>query len=182
MRKEIKFGGFGGQGIILAGMIAGRAASLYDGLNAVFTQSYGPEARGGATSSEVVISKEPVDYPYVISADVLVLMSKEAYDKYISMAKDGGLVLIDEDLIELDERTKGKKISKIKATKVAEGLGNRIVANIVMLGFFTATTGIVSKEAMIKSVKDSVPSRFIDLNIRAFEEGYKKGKEAVIDR
>jgi len=176
MRREIKFGGYGGQGIILAGYITGKAASLYDHLNAVFTQNYGPEARGGASSSEVVISDEPIDYPYVISADALVLMSKEAYDRYIHLSKEGGFVIVDEDLVDIDERAEGRKVYKIKATKIAEELGNRIVANIVMLGFFTSVTGFISREAMRKSVEDSVPRRFLELNLKAFEEGLREGE------
>lgn len=175
MRREIKFGGYGGQGIILAGYITGMAASLYDNKYAVFTQSYGPEARGGASSSEVVISDEPIDYPYVVSADALVIMSIQAYDRYISLGKSGCIVLVDEDLVEIDERASNKNVFKIKSTRIAEELGNRIVANIVMLGFFTAITGFVSENAMRKAIEESVPERFIDLNIRAFRRGYEEG-------
>lgn len=175
MRREIKFGGYGGQGIILAGYITGMAASLYDNRYAVFTQNYGPEARGGASSSEVVISDEPIDYPYVTSADSLVIMSIQAYDRYIHRGKKGCVVLVDEDLVEIDERAQDKKVYKIRSTRIAEELGNRIVANIVMLGFFTSITGFVSENAMKKAIENSVPERFLELNIKAFRRGFEEG-------
>ncbi|MGQ9627069.1 MAG: 2-oxoacid:acceptor oxidoreductase family protein [Anaerolineae bacterium] len=171
-RKEVKLAGFGGQGIILAGYILGKAAAIYDGKNATFTQSYGPESRGGACSAEVVISDEPVHYPRLIHPDVLVVMSQEAYDKYIHELGGEGLLLFDEDLVKFvfDE---GIWPFSIPATRLAEGLGNKIVANIIMLGFFSSITDFVSVEAMREAVRTSVPTGMEGLNLRAFEEGYK---------
>lgn len=180
MRREIKFGGFGGQGIVLAGYITGKAVALYDGKHSVFTQLYGPEARGGASSSEVVIDEDKViDYPYVTSADVMVIMSQEAYDKYVERVKEGGILIVDEDLVKVDDRAKRAVLYKVPATRMAEKLGNKIVANIVMLGFLTAVTGLVSREAMVKSIRDSVPERFLEINMRAFEEGYSYAQEVM---
>ncbi|MCD6448466.1 MAG: 2-oxoacid:acceptor oxidoreductase family protein [Thermoplasmata archaeon] len=173
MRVEIKFGGFGGQGIILMGNITARAAAIYDGKNAVFTPSYGPEARGGAASSNVVISEEEIDYPYVTQPDVLVVMSQGAYEKFAPLLKDDGLLIIDEDLVKLHNGE--GKVAKIPATRIAEGLGKRIVANIVMLGFFTGVTKLVSYEAIKKAVLESVPAKFRELNEDALERGYKQG-------
>ena len=173
MRVEIKFGGFGGQGIILMGNITARAAAIYDGKNAVFTPSYGPEARGGAASSNVVISEEEIDYPYVTQPDVLVVMSQGAYEKFAPLLKDDGLLIIDEDLVKLHNGE--GKVAKIPATRIAEGLGKRIVANIVMLGFFTGVTKLVSYEAIKKAVLESVPAKFKELNEDALERGYKQG-------
>ncbi|RLF44846.1 MAG: pyruvate ferredoxin oxidoreductase, partial [Thermoplasmata archaeon] len=165
--------GFGGQGIVLMGNIAAKAAALYDGKNAVFTPSYGPEARGGAASSNVVISDEEIDYPYVTQPDVLVVMSQGAYEKFAPMLKDEGLLIIDEDLVKLHNGE--GRIAKIAATRIAENLGKRIVANIVMLGFFTSVTRLISYEAIKKAVLESVPAKFRELNEDALEKGYKQG-------
>lgn len=173
MRKEIKFGGFGGQGIVLMGNIAARASSIYDGKHAVFTPSYGPEARGGAASSNVVIDDEEIDYPYVTEPDVLVVMNQGAYEKYAPMLKDDGILIIDEDLVRLKNGV--GKIAKIPSTRIAENLGKRIVANIVMLGFFAGVTKLISYEAIKKAVLDSVPSKFKELNEKALEKGYEYG-------
>ncbi len=172
-RVEIKFGGFGGQGIILMGNIAAKAAVLYDGKNAVFTPSYGPEARGGAASSNVVISDEEIDYPYVTQPDILVVMSQEAYEKFAPLLKDDGLLIIDEDLVKL--KNGEGKVAKIPATRIAESLGKRIVANIVMLGFFTAVTNLISYDAIKKAVLETVPAKFKELNEKALKLGYNQG-------
>ena len=134
MRQEIRIAGFGGQGMALAGFILGKAFALYEDLEAVMTQSYGPEARGGASSANIVVSDRPVDYPFVQQPDVLVTMSQEAYARFHTTIKPGATVLIDTDLVvtEVDA-----EVYAIPATRLAEDLGRRIVANVVMLGFFT---------------------------------------------
>ncbi len=174
MRTEIKLGGFGGQGIILGGFIVGKAASLFSDKHASMIQSYGPEARGGACSSEVVVEDQEVSYPAVVQPDVLILMSQEAYEKFKPMIKEDTYVLIDEDLVELDEGQIGK-ISAIPSLKFAEELGRKIVANIIMLGFFTAVTKIFTKEAMMEAVLTTVPGHTKELNEKAFEKGYEHG-------
>jgi len=173
-RIEIKFGGFGGQGIILAGFIVGKAVSLYDKKEAVFTQSYGPEARGGACAASLVIDEKPIDYPYPVNPDIMVIMSQEAYHDYVPTLKEGGILIIDEDLVSLDETAKrAGKVYKIPATRFAEELGMKIAANIVMLGFFGyIARNIVSLEALKRSVLESVPARFREQNAKAFEKGY----------
>jgi len=175
---EIRFGGFGGQGIIRSGIIVGRAASIYDNKFATMNQSFGPEARGGACSSQLVISKDRVLYPYVTRSDILVALSQEVYEKFEPELKDNGLLLYDSDLVEV-KKTKRVKLYSIRATKFAEELGNRIIANVVMLGFLTAITKVVSVEAMKKTIPASVPERFIELNIKAFEKGYEHGIKQV---
>ncbi len=177
MRIEIKFGGLGGQGIITAGYITAKAAAIYDGKESAFTQDYSAEARGGASTSEVIISDEKVTYPQVIKADYLVLMSQSAYRDYLDKLKEGGTLIIDEDLVKPDEKAENFKIYKIPATKFAEEIGNPIVANIIMLGFFTAITGVVSKDAMWKSIEERIPQRFLELNERAFLKGYEYGEK-----
>ncbi len=176
MKVEIKFGGLGGQGIITMGFILANAAALYDGKECVFTQDYSAEARGGASTSEVIISDERIDYPHVEKADYLVLMSTSAYRDYIHKLKDDGILIIDEDLVHVAEDEK-RKIYSIPATKIAEKLGNPIVANIIMLGFFTGVTGIISPEAMMQAIKDRVPKRFWEINEKAFKEGMKHAEK-----
>ena len=178
MRKravEVRFGGFGGQGIVLAGFLLGKAYSIYDNKSAVLTQSYGPEARGGACSAGVLLSDDRVDYPKVQNPDVLVVMSQEAYTTYIGTLKEGGTLIYDEDLVKISPEDEKKfKVYPIPATRIAEEVGKRIVANVVMLGAFTAITGLVSKDAMIEAVKTSVKPDFVELNLKALEEGYKR--------
>jgi len=135
MRTEIRISGYGGQGVVLAGYILGKAIALHSGLEAVMTQSYGPEARGGASSANVVISDEPVDYPFVLHPDILVALSQEAYTRFRPTAKPEARVFIDQDLV---IPFGNDQPYSIPATRLAEQLGRRIVANMVMLGFFTA--------------------------------------------
>jgi len=175
MRREVRLAGFGGQGIILAGYILGKAAALYDGRHAVFTQSYGPEARGGACSAEVVLDDAPVDYPLVERPDCLVVLSSEAYTRYRDGLAPGGLLLADTDTAPeaAAEAARGAaRVYGIPATRLAERLGRRIVANIVMLGFWTAVAGYISREAMEEAVRTSVPPRTVELNLKAFAAGF----------
>ncbi len=153
-RHEVRLAGFGGQGIIMSGYILGKAAALYDGKDAVFSQSYGPEARGGACAAEVVIDDDAVDYPVLTRPDILVLMSQEAAVKYSADMADDAVVLIDEDLVSLGE---GRPVFGAPTTRIAEDMGRRIVANIAMLGFLTGATGVVSRPAMEEAIKSSVP-------------------------
>jgi 2-oxoglutarate ferredoxin oxidoreductase subunit gamma len=172
---EIRFSGFGGQGIIRCALISGKALSLYDGLNASMNQSFGPEARGSACASQLVVSDERVLYPYITTPHILVSMSQEAYDKYEPELRDDGLLIIDTDLVR-PKPIRGKiKMFAIPSTRFAEELGNRIIANLVMLGFFTAVTKVVTADAMKKALPGLVPDRFLDLNIRAFDKGYEYG-------
>ncbi len=180
MRQEIRLAGFGGQGIILAGYILGKAAGLYGGREAVFTQSYGPEARGGACAAQVIVSDEPVDYPLFECADYLVLMSQEAAEKYGGTAKPGATVIVDSGLVDIalpDVQMFGAPF-----TRIAEELGNRIVANIVMLGYLNSVTGIVERAAMEEAIRTEVKERFIDLNIEAFGRGYERAREPEVVR
>ena len=176
---EIRFSGFGGQGIIRCGLITGKALSLYDNKHATMTQSFGPEARGSACSSQVVVSADRVLYPYITTPEILVSMSQEAYDKYEPELRDNGILVIDTDLVK-PKPVRGKiQMYAIPSTRFAEELGNRIIANLVMLGFFTAVTKIASPEAMKKALPGLVPGRFLDLNIKAFDKGYDYGEEVL---
>ncbi len=178
MRTEIRLAAFGGQGIILSGVIMGEGA-INDGKNAVQTQSYGPESRGGAAKSEIIIADENIDYPMVVEADCLVALSQPGYDKYASEVKPGATVIIDSDLVETEKHPTAGSFYQLPFTKLADELGNRIVANIVMLGSVCAITGIVDKESLLEAVKANVPAKFLDLNVRAFTRGYEIGEQAL---
>lgn len=176
MRVEVRFAGFGGQGIIKSGIIVAAAASIHSDKNAVQTQSYGPESRGGACKSEVVISEEDIDFPKVVEPDVLVVMSQAAYNDYAEDVKLGGTVILDPDMIPREKSLKNFKVYHVPATKIAEELGRRIVANIVMLGAFTAITELLDEKALKESVKENIPKGTEELNLAAFDKGYEYGK------
>jgi 2-oxoglutarate ferredoxin oxidoreductase subunit gamma len=164
MKKEIRIVGFGGQGIILAGVILGEAAARA-GHHAVQTQSYGPESRGGAARSEVVISSDVIDYPRVSRADVVVALSQEGYDKFGKGLGDGALLVVDSDLVDAeDART-------VPFTKTAEEVGHKIVSNIVMLGFLGAAIDIVPHELLEETTVANIPEGTEDLNRRALAAG-----------
>ena len=177
--NEIRISGFGGQGVIRCGYIIGKTAALYDGKHATLTQSFGPEARGSACSAQILVDDDPIRYPYLTTPDTVVAMSQEAYDKFGSDITPDGTLLIDEDLVKMGDVAERRKIFSVPATRIAEQIGNRIVANIVMLGFFTAVTDIITSEAAREALPSSVPSRFIDLNVQAFEKGYEYGLAAT---
>jgi 2-oxoglutarate ferredoxin oxidoreductase subunit gamma len=175
--KEIRFSGYGGQGIIRCGLITGKAVSLYDNKFGTMTQSFGPEARGSACSSQLVVSEDRVLYPYITRPEILVSMSQDAYEKYEPELRDDGIMIYDTDLVKLKPPRGQIKVYGVPSTRFAEEMGNRIFANLVMLGFFTAITKVVSPEAMKKALPGLVPKRFLEHNIRAFEKGYSYGIE-----
>ncbi len=176
---DIRFSGLGGQGVIRCGLITGKALSLFDNKHATMTQSFGPEARGSACSSQLVVSEDRVLYPYLISPQILVAISQEAYEKYCPDLGKNGILIVDKDLVKLKNQHPDIKIYSIPSTRFAEQLGNRIIANLVMLGFFTAITKVVSAEAMKKALPGLVPERFLDLNIKAFNKGHEYGEEIL---
>ena len=177
MKKEVRFAGFGGQGIALAGYIIGRAASVYAQLNATMTQSYGPESRGGASASDVIISDREITYPSIRKPDILVILSQEAFNKY-KVDLDDTLLLVDIDTVKLDAENKGT-IYQIPFVRTADDLGKKLVANIVMLGVLTAITKMIPKKAMKEAISVTVPQRFKDLNAQAFEKGFEVGTNAL---
>lgn len=178
-RVEVKIGGFGGQGVILAGMILGRAAALHDGKDATLTQSFGPEARGGACSAQVVIDTERNLYPCVTRPDILLVMSQPAYEKFVTGVQPDGLVLYEQALVEPGDLPAGCRVYGIPATRFAEDMGRKMVLNIVMLGFFTAVSGLVAKDAMEQAVAESVPRGTQKLNQDAFTRGYEYGVQLL---
>jgi len=179
MRLEIRLAGFGGQGIIRAGLMLAMATCIHGDKNAVQTQSYGPESRGGSCKSEVVISDEEIDYPKVVEPDVLVVMSQEAFNTYADTLKPNGTLLLDPDMVPRHE-IKGKaRVFMVPCTKMAEEMGKTIVANVVMLGALLAVTGITNAEAFKNSLLSNIPEGTEKLNLTAFEKGYKYGKKLL---
>lgn len=176
MKRELRIAGFGGQGVILAGFIIGKAACVYADYNAVQSQSYGPEARGGAARAEVIISDERIGYPRPTGVDLFVSMAQEAFNTYGVDITDETVVIVDPDLV--PHHDIGRPIYKVQAQKIAEGLGNKVVTNIAMIGAMAGIYDIPPAEALRKSVEDSVPARFIKLNQMAFDQGLEAGKNA----
>jgi 2-oxoglutarate ferredoxin oxidoreductase subunit gamma len=180
---ELRIAGFGGQGVILAGMVVGRAATIYDGKFVTLTQSFGPEARGSACSVQLIVSPEPVLYPYITRPEILVVMSQEACARFCCDIKPGGVLLYEQDLIKLSKKcAPNVKTFGIPATRLAEELGRKLVLNMVMVGFVTAMTSLTTAEAGRKSVADSVPKGTEQLNLAAFEKGYEYGRTLLTAR
>jgi 2-oxoglutarate ferredoxin oxidoreductase subunit gamma len=178
-RKEVMFAGFGGQGIVTAGYITGEAAVVYDGKNATLTQVYGPEARGSACYSGVVVSQEEISYPYLLNPQVMVIMSQEAYEKFLPQLQEGEVLIIDSTIVKPDRRAEKYRLYEVPATEIAEKMGTRVVANVVMLGFLGVVWDAVSVEALREAVKARVPKKYLELNLKAFQTGVKLGEEAL---
>jgi len=171
-RTEIRIAGLGGQGVVLAGEILGRAA-VYDGKQVVQTQSYGAEARGSAAKSEVVISDGKIGFPIVRRCDVLVAMSQSALEKHKKDLKENGILVIEKDMVTVGQDFKAK-VFKVPSTKTAEAeLKSKIFANVVMLGALTRITGLVSQGAVEKAIVDSVSAEAKEKNINAFRIGFQ---------
>lgn len=171
-RVEIRISGLGGQGVVLAGQILGRAA-VYDGKNAVQTQSYGAEARGTTAKSEVIISNGKIGFPMIRKCDALIAMNQEAAEKNLKNLKKGVILLIDSSNVKKIPKINAE-IFKIPATEIAEkSFGQKVYANMIMLGGLTEITNIVSEESMEKAISDIVPEKSIAVNIQAYKRGKK---------
>lgn len=169
-KVEVRISGLGGQGVVLAGEILGRAA-VYDGKEVVETASYGAEARGGAAKSEVIISDRRIGYPKVRKCDILVAMSQGALDKNVGDLKENGILMVDKDVIEKVPNVKAKVI-EVTATKTAETeLRSKMYANVVILGALVKATKIVSEKACEHAIADSVPEETKDKNVHGFKKG-----------
>lgn len=177
-RYELRFSGAGGQGLITAGIIMAKAASIYEGKEAVQSQSYGPEARGGASKSEVIISDTVIDYPKVTKCDALLAMTQEACSKYSDDLKEGGVLLYDSDLVTKLPEGNFKRVGFNIINTAKNEVGREIVANIVALGAMVALTGQVSRENAEKAVLSSVPEAFLELNKKAFNTGFERALAA----
>jgi 2-oxoglutarate ferredoxin oxidoreductase subunit gamma len=177
--KHVLITGFGGQGIIMAGDILGKAATLYDRKHATMTQAYGPEARGGACSAQLIVSEEAILFPYIKQIQVLICLSQEGYSRNVGSLRRGGVLIWDMDLVRTKKPDPSITVYHIPATRFAEELGNRMMANIVMLGFLAAVYDLVSVDAMRKAVLTSVPDQTKEMNLQAFERGREYG-EAIL--
>ncbi len=170
-RHEIRIAGFGGQGVILAGMVIGRAATIFESMHVTLTQSFGPEARGSAASVSLIVSPEPVLYPYLTDLDILVAMSEEAYTRFAPELKPRGMLLFEQDLVNFKPPHLDIQAFGIPATHFAEELGHKFILNMVMVGFLTGVTGLVTPDSARKSIAGSVPKGTESLNTAAFDKG-----------
>lgn len=171
-RYEIRLGGSGGQGLILAGVILGEAASIFDGKCAVQTQSYGPEARGGMSKSDVIIGDEEIDYPKAYRPDLLLALTQASFNGYAKDVKDGGVVVYDTGLVK-EAKEGAYRLIGLPITETAtKGIGKSMVANIVSLGAIVELTGIVTKESAEKSLLGRAPRGTEEINRRALHAGY----------
>lgn len=183
---EIRISGFGGQGVILSAIVIGKAGCIFtENGYSTMTQAFGPEARGGACSAQVILSNQPILYPYVTRPDILVTMSQEAYSLFAPQLKNDGILIIEQELVRIDKLPTGVRVYSLPATRLAEELGKRMVMNIVMVGFFGAVTNVLNPEALRQAVADSVPEAFRELNLRAFDKGFEYGTKhlsAVVEK
>jgi 2-oxoglutarate ferredoxin oxidoreductase subunit gamma len=176
---EIRIGGYGGQGVILAAAVIGKAAAIFEGGYATMTQAFGPEARGGSSSAQVILSGEPILYPYVAHPDILVVMSQESYTRFSPQLKPGGILITEQELVNIDKTPAGIRMYGVPATRLAEELGRKVVLNIVMVGFFGAVTNMLDPDSLLKAVADSVPPAMQKLNLQAFDKGFAYGAEMI---
>ena len=178
-RVEIRCSGSGGQGILLAAAIIAEAAAAL-GRHVVQTQTYGPEARGGASKAEVIVAGEPIDYPEVQQADVSLVLSQAAYEKYAADTRPGGLLIYDSGLVEPDPDDASVVRCGLPFTQVAsDELGKKVVTNIVAVGALARISEVLPVDAVRDAVLSRVPARFRELNEQAYDLGLKLGEEAV---
>jgi len=180
MFREIRIAGFGGQGVILAAAVIGKAGAIFEGGYATMTQSFGPEARGGSSSAQVILSSDPILYPYVTRPDILIVMSQEAYTRFSPDLKSGGILITEQDLVRVDTIPAGVRAYGVPATRLAEELGRKVVLNIVMVGFFGAVANLLNPDSLRKAVADSVPPAMQKLNLSAFDKGFEFGRQLMV--
>ena len=177
MDKHIVFSGSGGQGVITAAIILAEAAALYENLNAVQTQSYGPEARGGATRADVIISETPIRHPKVINPHILVCLTQTAYNKNAGIVRPGGLMLTDKKYVKIDHKVDARQIELDMYLAVMEKIAKPIVFNICMLGALIGLTDLVKPESILKVLKEKIGSEFMAMNQKALEIGLELARE-----
>lgn len=178
MRTEIRMAGFGGQGIITMGRILGRAAVLYQDLEAILSEDYGPEKTGGWSKGDLVLSDEEIGYPLVDHPDIFVALSQDGFERYCHTLRAHGRALCEAGLVHPGDDWDHATFF-IPAVRTANELGKKVVANIVMIGALVELTGVLSPEATVKAIRDSVPKAAEELNKTAFERGRELAKEAM---
>ncbi len=176
-RTEVRLAGEGGQGMILAGIILAEAAAMYEGKHVVQTQSYGPESRGGASRSEVVISEGEIDHPEVLSPDVVLALSQEAYTKFAGTIRPGGLLIVDEDAVHTPADFKGIKVPIARLAR--DTTGKAITANTVALGVLIGLTHLVSRDSIEKAVAARAPKGTEDMNRQALQAGFAAAEQVT---
>jgi 2-oxoglutarate ferredoxin oxidoreductase subunit gamma len=178
MKKvEIRLTGLGGQGVVLSSVILGRAASVYDKINAVQTETYGSDMRGGDVCTEVIIAEERIIYPVINNPDILIALDQKAYNNNFNDLKPEGIIITDSDLVKVSSLKKGIIHYHESFNKIAiEQLKKKAVANIIMLGFLQEKTKIVSLNSIEKAIADLVPPKTLDLNLQALHRGVDIGK------
>ena len=176
-RVRLVFSGSGGQGIITAAIILAEAAVVHEGLNAVQSQIYGPEARGGATRSDIIISETPINFPKVIQANILVCLTQEAYNKFSGIIRPGGLLITDPRFVTVERKVDAQQREIPMYEKVMTEIGKPIVFNICMLGALIAISALVKSESVMKIIKSRISANFIDMNQKAFDLGFQLGQE-----
>jgi 2-oxoglutarate ferredoxin oxidoreductase subunit gamma len=176
-RCRMVFSGSGGQGVITATIILAEAAVIYENLNAVQSQSYGPEARGGATRSDVIISESNIDYPKVIQPNVLVCLTQEAYNKFYQIIRPGGLLLTDTRYVETNKKVDAQQKELPMFQSVMDKIGKPIVFNICMLGVVLALTNLIAPESIMKVLENRIPADFLEINREALDLGQELGRE-----
>ena len=162
-----------------AGVMIGRAASIFGDKNVTLAQSYGPESRGGASKVEVIVSDEKIDYPKVRKPSVVAIMSQEAYQKNLADLNGSSIVVIDPDLVQVDEPNHVKRIYRVPGTRIAEGLGKRIVANMVMVGAIIGLTNMMETAPVEKAIAKYTPRGTEELNLNAFKSGYEYARKLL---
>ena len=171
-RFEIRIAGFGGQGVVTIGKILGTAFSVYGGWNSVNTQSYGPESRGGACRSEVVVSDGNINYPYVRKADALVALSQMALDTYVADIKDNAVLLIDPQAVGRVPEAGRFRLVRVPTVEIAHATGDIKCQNTVALGaLYALIADMIDETALLNAIQGSVPPASLDLNRAAFEQG-----------
>ncbi len=176
-RCRMVFSGSGGQGVITAAIIIAEAAVLYGNLNAVQSQSYGAEARGGATRSDVIISESTIDYPKVIQPNVLVCLTQEAYNKFYTIIRPGGLLVSDTRYVKTQKKVDAQQRELPMFQSVMDKIGKPIVFNICMLGAVVEMVDLINPEAIMKVLENRIPADFLDLNRKALDLGLELGRE-----
>ena len=176
---EIRIAGFGGQGIIMAGYIIGKAAAIFDNKFSTLIQSFGPEARGSSCSAQLLLSDEQILFPYITKPNIALILSRDAYETFSGELVKGGIMLVEKDLVHPKSNNGNYKVFAVPATQLAEDMGKKIVMNIISVGFFTAITKQISYEAARQAVETSVPAGTEEINLKAFETGFNYGKELL---
>ena len=176
-RVRIVFSGSGGQGVITAAILLAEAAVLYEGLEATQSQSYGPEARGGATRSDVIITDSPIRFPKVIQPNILICLTQESYNKFYGIIRPGGMLLTDSRFVTTERKVDARQFELPMFRTVMDKIGKPIVFNIFMLGTLIGLTDLMRAESIMKVLEKRIPSHFLDMNRKALELGLALGQE-----